>query len=425
MENHRVGRWRRSQILQSVLLWPALVLATSLAAAAEPPVDLSLEQALSEALERNPSLAVERRDIEIAAGALRQAGTYEFNPELEVERDVGQARGPETQSIGLSQTVWLRGQRSLRVRSAEAGLLGAQSTFQDAERQIVADTMNVYGELLVSQWRKELAQEDLGVVSQLRDAAQKLLEADEVPQLDVLRADVEVRKAENRLVAQERSVANAQRELALLIGRPVDTPIRAAAPTPVLPVPKGKLAASGQEVFERRPDLTAALTAVEARKAEIGLVNAERFFPELKIGLKYEESREFNTMNQRYLLTLSFPLPLFNRRDGELDSALAELAKQEAQVALARRRIEKEVSTSISQVLASRRIVDEYVQRILPQQEKNFTLLREAYTFGQIRITDVLLGQREFIESREAYLDAVGTLNAATAELYRVLNARL
>jgi cobalt-zinc-cadmium efflux system outer membrane protein len=69
--------------------------------------------------------------------------------------------------------------------------------------------------------------------------------------------------------------------------------------------------------------------------------------------------------------------------------------------------------------------VDQYVQSILPQEEKNLALLREAYTIGQIRITDVLIGQREFVESREAYLDAVEALNADTAELYRALNAPL
>jgi cobalt-zinc-cadmium efflux system outer membrane protein len=289
----------------------------------------------------------------------------------------------------------------------------------------VADTLNAYGDLAVGQLRLNLAREILGVVQQLRDAAQTLFEADEVPQLDGLRAEVEVRKAENRLLQEERTVATAQRELALLIGRPVDQPLRAVAPTPVLPNPKGDIAALGSEIFDRRPDLNAALAALEAGKAEIDLVNAERFFPELKVGLKYEQSREFDSTGQRYLLTLSVPLPLFNRRDGDLDRALAEVAKQEAQVGLMRRRIEKEVSTAIHQVAASHRIVDEYVERILPQQEKNFGLLREAYAIGQIRITDVLVGQREFIESREAYLDAVAALNAATAGLYRVLNARL
>ena len=209
-----------------------------------------------------------------------------------------------------------------------------------------------------------------------------------------------------------------------MIGRPVEQPLRAVALSPVLAQPPGDMDALRNEAFARRPDLNAALAAVRVGQAEVDLVEAERFFPELKVGLRYEEAREFDSTSQRGLLTFSIPLPLFNRRDGDLDRANAEVARQEAQVELARRRIEKEVSTAVRQVSASRQIVDQYVGSILPQQERNFRLLREAYTVGEIRITDVFVGQREFIGDREAYLEAVGALNAATAELYRALNVR-
>lgn len=434
MAIHRVDRWTRVRILRRVVLWPGvLLLASTSWAAAETPTDLTLEQAVGEALERNPSLAVDRREIEIAKGARRQAGIYPFNPELEGDGGAGRARdrvdadvrrGVDTTSFGVSQTIWLKGQRGLRVRGAEAGLLRVQNLVQDAERQVVADTLKAYSDLLVSQERLNLAQEILGVVQQLRDAAQKLFDADEVPQLDVFRADVEVSNAENSVVAEGRSVATAQRELALLIGRPADQALRAVAPTPALPGPRDDLDSLRNQAFARRPDLNAAFAAVQTGRAEVDLVKAERFFPELKVGLKYEQAREFDSVDQRALLTFSLPLPFWNRRDGDLDRARGELAKQEAQVELVRRRIEKEVSTAVRQVDASRRIVDRYVQSILPQQERNYRLLADAYAIGQIRITDVFVGQQAFIASRESYLDAVGALNAATAELYRALNAR-
>ncbi len=410
-----------------------ILLSADLAGAAEAPVQITLEQALSEALDRNPTLSVERREIDIAKGTRRQAGIYPFNPEFEAEGGAGRARnradsaeslGTNAQSVGISQTIWLKGQRGLRVRSAEAGVLRAQSTVQDSERQVVADTIKAFSDLLVSQERASLAREILGVVRQVQDAAQTLFEGGAVPQLDVFRSEVEFRKAENRLVVEERTLAVARRELALLIGRAVEQPLRAVAPSPVLAQPQGDIDALRNEAFARRPDLNAALAAVKAGQAEVDLVKAERFFPELKVGLKYEQSREFDSVNQSGLLTLSIPLPLFNRRDGDLDRAQAELARQEAQVELARRRIEKEVSTAVQQVGASRQIADRYVESILPQQDRNFRLLREAYAIGEIRITDVFVGQREFIEDREAYLEAVGALNAATAELYRALNAR-
>lgn len=115
-------------------------------------MDLTLEQAVAEARARNPSLAVERRKIDIAKGIRCQAGIYPFNPELEGEGGAGRARdrvdsdvrrGIDTVSVGVSETIWLQGQRGIRVRGADAGLLRATRSVQDTERQVVAEVLTV------------------------------------------------------------------------------------------------------------------------------------------------------------------------------------------------------------------------------------------------------------------------------------------
>src|SRR5207244_3168583 len=108
-------------------------------------------------------------------------------------------------------------------------------------------------------------------------------------------------------------------------------------------------------------------------------------------------------------------LPILNRRQGEVDRALGELGRQEATVQFIQRQIETDVATAYQQVVASRRITDAYTSRILPDQNRNFQMLREGYHIGQLSITDVLVGQRELIDAREAYLDAAAVLNAAAA----------
>ncbi len=394
---------------------------------------VTLQQALSEALARNPILVVERNEIDIAAGVLRQARVYPFNPELEVEGSIGQGtsrgeepqirRGTDGRGIGVSQTIWLRGQWGLRIRSAEAGLDRATGGVRDVERQVIGDVLRTFGDVLVGQERVALAREIVALATEVRDTARKLFEAGAVPELDVFRAEVELNKAQNRLVTEERNLRTAQRELALLLGRPADQEIRGEGP-PTLSLPPDDLAALQRLAVARRPDLLAAQATVRAAEAELALVRAERFFPEVKLGFKYDEAREFDALNRSGQLTLSIPLPLFNRRQGDVLRAVAEVRRQEAAVDLVRRRIEKEVATAYQQVGASRRITQAYSARILPAQERNFRLLREGYNLGEFRITDVFVGQREFIDAREAYLEAVGALNAAIAEVYRALNSR-
>jgi cobalt-zinc-cadmium efflux system outer membrane protein len=413
----------------------ALVVVTAAEAAtlgsAHAQTSLTLEQALAEALTRNPVLVVERNEVDIAAGGLKQARVYPLNPELELEGgagtgralDEGNHRDINSKSVGLSQTIWLRGQRGLRVRSAEAGLARADAGVRDVERQVIGDVLRAFSEVLVGQERVALAREIVSLTTEVLDAAEKLLEAGAVPQLDVFRAKVELEKATNRLVTAERNLRTAQRELALLVGRGAEQSIRAEGAL-TFATPHGELPALQQAALERRPDLTAARAAVRSADADLALVRAEQYFPEVKVGLKYDEARDFDTVNRSGLLTLSIPLPLFNRRQGDVDRAVADLKKQEAQVALVQRRIEKEVASAYHQVLASSRITEAYTGRILPDQDRNFRLLREGYNLGEFRLTDVFVGQREFIDAREAYLDAATELNAAIAELYRALNRR-
>lgn len=400
-------------------------------ASGQAPAGLTLDQALAEALDRNPVLAVERNEVGIAAGALRQARVYPFNPELGLEGGAGRARlrddatgrDIDSKSAGLSQAIPIRGQWGLRVRSAEAGLNRANAFVKDVERQVVGDVLRTFGDVLVGQERVALAREIVALTTEVRDTAAKLLEAGAVPQLDMLRAGVELERAKNRLVSEERNLGTAQRDLALLLGRDPSAPVRAEGPL-TFPVPAGDLAALQREARANRPDRVAARAAARVAAAELEVVKAERLFPEVRVGLRYDESRDFEAVNRSGLLTLSIPLPLFNRRQGDTERATAELRRQEAQVALIERRIEKDVASAGQQVAASAEVAGAYVSRILPEQDRNFRLLREGYNFGEFRITDVFVGQREFIDVRESHLAAVAELNAAIAELYRAINRR-
>jgi outer membrane protein, heavy metal efflux system len=421
---------RRETVLRALV--SAFLLGAAAPSFAQPDVVLTLDQALREALEHNPLLAVERTEGDVAAGTLRQARLYAVNPELELEGSAGRARarggederrGIDGKSIGLSQVISLRGQRGLRIQAAEAGVDRATAAVQEAEREVTGEVLQTFGDILVAQARVALARDVVALTTTVRETARKLYETDVVPQLDVFRADVELARVENRLVAAEQTLTTAQREFALLLGRPPVPSIRAEGPL-TLPLPAGDIAVLQQRALAQRPDLNMARAALRAAEAELALVRREQFFPEVKVGLRYEEAREFDSTNRSGVLALSVPLPLLNRRQGEVDRAAAELRKQEATVQLIQRRIEKEVAAASQQVLTSRQITEAYTRRILPDHDRNFRLLREGYNLGQLRLTDVLVGQRELIEAREAYLDAVATLNTAAAALYQAINGR-
>jgi cobalt-zinc-cadmium efflux system outer membrane protein len=177
--------------------------------------------------------------------------------------------------------------------------------------------------------RGQLAREAVNVVATVRDTAQQLFDAGEVPQVDLLCADFELRRATNRLTLAEASAGTAARSLALLIG---------AAPSATLNATDSLLLDFVTKTLDElvpaaranRPDVKTAEGAVEAANASLRLVEAERFVPSLTFSASYGEAAEFDATNRRVLFGVSVPLPLWNRREGSVHGVIGEVRKQEA-----------------------------------------------------------------------------------------------
>lgn len=393
---------------------------------------LTFDEALSLALERNPDLAVERKVLDLARGELTRARLYPFNPELAVEPGFGRERALENGhsrfaydvQIGVSQVVELKGQRGLRLQRARATADQAKWRVKDAERGVRAKVVKAFSGVRLAQERVKLASEIVVLARELARVAQELFEAGAVPRLDVLRAEVELRRAMNALTAAERELATLKRDLTLLMGQPSGVEYQAVGPLVYQPL-EGDLGRLTARALESRPDLKAVEAGLKGAEAEVALVRAGQVFPALTLSARYELGREIDVRTQRAVLGLSLPLPLFTRRQGELEIAFAERARQAARVKLVRARIEKEVPQAFERFRSSQQIVEQFTKRILPQQEENFHLLREGYQLGQFSLTDVLVIQREFIEGRLGYLDALSEFNEALADLEEAIGIGL
>lgn len=411
---------------------PAAAIAQSLEPGGTGVVLLTLGDAVEQALARNRDLAVARRDVDVNRGRLEQARRYPFNPVLELGGDAGSGTGTEAPrerrgigsgSVALAQVVEIQGQRGIRTSAAEADLSRAQWVARDAERQVIGETAKAFSGLRLAQERLRLAQDVVALFQGLKDTAERLVQAGEVPAVDALRAEIELRRATNRLTLEEAALAAARRGLALLVGADPEAPLVATGPVFFDPVP-GTLGDLLAYARRNRPDLKAAESALESARAALRLVEVERFVPSLLVSAGYGETVDFDNTNRRGLLSLSIPLPLWNRREGDRQAAEGEVRRQEAQRARILAQIETDVPTAFQQFTAANRVVAEFEQRVVPGQEETARLIREGYRLGEFRLTDALLAQRDFVETRTAYLDAVAAANAARADLQRGVGVR-
>lgn len=385
---------------------------------------MTLAEALRLAMAHNPALAVERYGMDIASGEITKAEIYPHNPALEVSPALGGDRQASDSrlkfaydaQVGVSQVVELRGQGAIRLRRAQALADAASWQVRDAEHGVRAQTLRAFSAVLLAQQRARLADETVDLSRELLRVARELYEAGHVPRLDALRAEVEERLAVNEQTAAQRAMMALKRDLTLLMGQPPGASFEAVGPLAygVLAIAETALA---ENALSTRPDVKAVEAGLQASDAEAALVQAEQTLPAVNLSVHYEFSREAEARQHRAVLGLSLPLPVFNRREGDLEIALARRSRQAARLDLVKATIRAQAVQALERFRASRRIVAQFTQHILPQQQANFEMLREGYQLGQFTLTEVLVMQREFIQGRARYLDAIADFNATLVDL--------
>lgn len=419
--------------LRRFCLLPALILAAPGIRADDAP--LGLAELVQLALKNNPALIARRYTVDAAEGQQQQAGTMP-NPRLELSNTSNSflSNGGEySRSIGLSQDIPVGGRLGAQEDVANAGLRFAVANLRQAEATLAGQVATSYYRLLVLS--RQIATRDalIAVDQKLLDATTARMQAGEVSPLDVSTAELEM----ERLKQQEALIQN-QRDAELadlnqLLGHPARTPLVLADMLPAESAP-GDLGDLQQQALKERADLQAAQFESERAKAEVGLARSERW-EDWSVGVSSGQSRLDVTgappqaVDHEIGVTLSIPLPLWNRNKGNVAAALSTTQQADASVTALKLRIQNEVATDFGQLQRLSDVVARYRDRLLPLSEKSVALAQQGYSQGQVSIVEVVTAERQqseveiaYLDSLDQYLQAYTALNQAVGAYNRFLD---
>ncbi|MBP7588912.1 MAG: TolC family protein, partial [Thermoanaerobaculia bacterium] len=269
---NRLRRWRR------VGAFALVSLAAPLAAQTPDPLlasggSITLEQALALAFERSPQIQESAARVAFSEGVLVGARTYPFNPVLEAERasrDDGNERTSDRE-IALSQEIEIAGQRGKRVDSASASAEAARAAFDRSRQELAARVASAFAAVLRARELTALASFEREVAAELAAFEQRRLDngAGTLIDLNVTRA-AEGRAARRVALASGEEAA-ARASLAEVVALPVaELPAAAGALPDAWPAPAA-LVELERLALDRRSDLLALRSEVEAATARIRL----------------------------------------------------------------------------------------------------------------------------------------------------------
>ena len=393
---------------------------------------LTLSAAVAQALAVNPASRTANQQLAVSEAQLAQAQAQRrfqitFNSTAGVSNANVIQPPPSQETFGtLQNTVTVplpTGARPrLLVQQAQSQLDAARAQFESARFALAAQTGAAYYDLLRSQALLLIAQETLaGALRQLSDT-RKRFGAGDVPDLDVLRAQVPVAAAQAQQYQAETDEAVARQALNSLIGQPLDTPLSLADVSPdvaarPLPLTLDQARAQAQQFS---PDIRAAEATVRADRSALA---AARLFREPTFSLQAIDIRSNDQTSFSRLDTLqaAVTVPLSDGGLGraQVREAEAALSAAQAQEETARQGVLVRVSAAYLTVQSARRqVTAAQAARDIAQISDDKT--RQGYQNGLFPLTDVLNAQAASTQARIAYTQAlygaavaVGNLNAA------------
>lgn len=378
---------------------------------------LTLRDAMAAALLRNPELARYGYDVRAAEARIVQAGLWP-NPELqlEVENFAGSGAlegvdGAEV-TLALSQTFPLGGdiERRQELARQQGRLVGWD--YEAARIALLAEVTGRYVDVLAAQRQVALAQESLDLTKQVADSIGRRVEAGDAPAVERTRAAVPVATAKIALRRAQRSLESARVQLSLTWGS--SSPIYVAVRGDLDQMSDLPTLTAISSLIGQNPEVARWLTEIASRQAELELARAEAV-PDLTAGLGF---RWFNESDDAALVAgASIPLPVFDRRQGDILAARFGIASAKNQQRSVQLRLEATLATSYARMANAYEEAVALREDAIPPATEAYKDIRQAFDQGNISFLDVLDAERTLVDLRQQYLDALAEYHGAVAEL--------
>jgi cobalt-zinc-cadmium efflux system outer membrane protein len=294
-----------------------------------------------------------------------------------------------------------------------------EQEFAAQERRVLTDVRIAYYESFLAQQRFELSRNLQNIGQRAVETAGALVEAQEGRQTDLLQAEIEGQRAGVALIQSESNLRGAWRRLTALVGQQdmEIQPLTADLSVLRWESPWDETLA---QLMRESPEVAEAQANVDRARAALARACAEPI-PDIsaQASVQYDDSTSDTVAGAQVTL----PLPLWNRNQGGIAKAQAELVAARRRLEGVERRLQHELAEQFQRYETARARVDALQGGILNRAQQNLELTVEGYRAGELAFLDFLIVQRTYFQVNLEYLSALGDLNESVQMLSGLLLA--
>jgi cobalt-zinc-cadmium efflux system outer membrane protein len=366
------------------------------------------------ALRGNPTLAQAAAAVGASRGKALQAGLYP-NPTLGYHgENIGIAgTAGEFQGGFVQQVIVTAGKLRLSRAKYNQETLEAELLALAQQYRVLNGVRLRFWELLALQRTIELHQSMLANAEEALRTTREMLNTGQANRADVLLADVRLDDAKIALLTVRNRHPALWQHLAALVGSPH--------------LPPGSLAGQLDEIkppldwdcelsrlLSESPELQAAQAHVARDRIT---VQRERVQPIPNILVQAEAGYSFESRNTVATAQVGIPLPLFNRNQGTIREAQADLARSQAEVVRVELSLRRRLADAFNRYLTARQTAQLYRDGSIPKAAEAYEVQLDMYKKRRTPWREVVMLQRNLLEVKMRYTRSLLELREAEVEI--------
>lgn len=363
---------------------------------------ITINDAIKIIKENNYDVKIASYEVKKVEGQYIQTKFYQ-NPTLSVNytglvfgKNIVYDTGNTMLSIRVDQPFELGGKRENRIKSAFYQLQSVNYQKEDTTRSVILNFLSVYFQTLSDKSYYEYLKQDLDDYEKMLQIQEKKQKAGFLSLIDYMKLQLYKNELENSKLQAESTYKKDLQEIKFYLNgnyEPVSVNIDTKEPN---------LDDLVQKATEKRESIKAFQEQLNSVEHQIKLIKVYSI-PDVSLGVEYDS---FGTQYKPGVgFGFSLNLPTFDKRKGDLITAIA--LKEQTLVALSKEkdRIRKEISQAYEDYQVSKKIYNSYLEKKKVMDDL-LERTKKAYSIGGISTLDFLDTLRTYKSFMNAYLQS-------------------
>ena len=377
---------------------------------------LTLQDLERMALERNPTIGQARAAVNAAAGRAKQAGLYPNPIVSAVGEEISGGpiiRGGEFGG-GFQQRIVTAGKLGLNRRVAEQDQKEIEAEADAQKYRVLNAVRSLYYQALGNQRLIEVRTDLAKLARRAVDISRELANVGQADRPDLLAADIEAERIELELVTAQNARERTWRQLAAVVNNPIlkPTPLKGDLENP----PKLDVEQALEKIFNESPELRAADVGVTRSELALRRAKVEKI-PDLLVsgGVRYNRelleqggvAGTLRPVGKEGFFDIGVEIPIFNRNQGAVAAARAELERSRLGVDRTRLALRSHLAATFKEYQDALNTVERYRSTMIPKATQAYEIYLNSFRQMAAAYPQALVAQRNLFQLQDDYVKAL------------------